>query len=133
MITEYGMSEKYRNMTLPKTSSGIEGVNGGREYSEATQEYIDNYKATTGKTSIFDGCTYAEIELTFGRFSNIYVYQTESLDGGSFFDLPQEKYSLQVTYLGKNVAFPGGHDSDTYKKDENLLERTDLAFARATL
>ena len=29
-------------MTLPKTSSGIEGVNGGREYSEATQEYIDN-------------------------------------------------------------------------------------------
>ena len=42
MITEYGMSEKYRNMTLPKTSSGIEGVNGGREYSEATQEYIDN-------------------------------------------------------------------------------------------
>ena len=42
MITEYGMSEKYRNMTLPKTQSGIEGVNGGREYSEATQEYIDS-------------------------------------------------------------------------------------------
>ena len=42
MITEYGMSEKYRNMTLPKTNSGIEGVSGGREYSEATQEYIDN-------------------------------------------------------------------------------------------
>ena len=42
MITEYGMSEKFRNMTLPRTSSGIEGVSGGREYSEATQEYIDN-------------------------------------------------------------------------------------------
>ena len=42
MITEYGMSEKYRNMTLPKTQSGIEGVNGGREYSEAAQEYIDS-------------------------------------------------------------------------------------------
>ena len=42
MITEYGMSEKYRNMTLPKTNSGIEGVAGGREYSEAAQEYIDN-------------------------------------------------------------------------------------------
>ena len=42
MITEYGMSEKFRNMTLPKTNSGIEGVSGAKEYSEATQEYIDN-------------------------------------------------------------------------------------------
>ena len=42
MITEYGMSGKFRNMTLPKTNSGIEGVSGVREYSEATQEYIDN-------------------------------------------------------------------------------------------
>ena len=42
MITEYGMSERYRNMTLPKTNSGIDGVSGTREYSEATQEYIDN-------------------------------------------------------------------------------------------
>ena len=42
MITEYGMSEKFRNMTLPKTNSGIDGVSGGREYSEATQQYIDN-------------------------------------------------------------------------------------------
>ena len=42
MITEYGMSDKFRNMTLPKTNSGIEGVSGAREYSEATQEYIDN-------------------------------------------------------------------------------------------
>lgn len=42
MITEYGMSERYRNMTLPRTQSGIEGVSGGREYSEATQEYIDS-------------------------------------------------------------------------------------------
>ena len=42
MITEYGMSDKFRNITLPKTNSGIDGVSGAREYSEATQEYIDN-------------------------------------------------------------------------------------------
>lgn len=41
MICEYGMSEKFRNMTLPKESSGIEGVGGAKGYSEATQEYID--------------------------------------------------------------------------------------------
>ncbi len=45
MITEYGMSERYRNMTLPKTNSGIEGVSGSREYSEKTQEYIDTETA----------------------------------------------------------------------------------------
>lgn len=42
MITEYGMSEKFRNMTLPRSSSGIEGVSGAKEYSEATQQYVDN-------------------------------------------------------------------------------------------
>ena len=41
MICEYGMSELFKNLTLPKGSSGIEGVAGGREYSEDTQKYID--------------------------------------------------------------------------------------------
>ena len=103
-----------------------------------TQKYIDDYYAAMGKQSIFAGSSYAEIELTFGRFSNIYVYRQEDL-GGSFFNLPQEIYSLQVTYLGKNVAFPGGHDGKNddgsliYPLCEGLLERTDLAFAKASL
>ena len=41
MICEYGMSERFKNLTLPKSSSGLEGVAGGREYSEDTQKYID--------------------------------------------------------------------------------------------
>ena len=105
---------------------------------EVTQTYLDKYAETTGRQSIFAGSSYAEIELTFGRFSNIYVYRQEDL-GGSFFNLPQEIYSLQVTYLGKNVAFPGGHDGKNddgsliYPLCEGLLERTDLAFAKAVL
>ena len=105
---------------------------------EVTQTYLDKYAETTGRQSIFAGSSYAEIELTFGRFSNIYVYRQENL-GGSFFNLPQEIYSLQVTYLGKNVAFPGGHDGKNddgsliYPLCEGLLERTDLAFAKASL
>ncbi|MHC1693118.1 MAG: ATP-dependent zinc metalloprotease FtsH [Sphaerochaetaceae bacterium] len=43
MITEFGMSERYRNITLPSTTS--QGLGGAREYSEATQEYIDNETA----------------------------------------------------------------------------------------
>ena len=41
MICEYGMSEKFKNLTLPMKSSGIDGVGGSREYSEETQKYID--------------------------------------------------------------------------------------------
>jgi cell division protease FtsH len=43
MITEFGMSEKYRNITLPSTTK--QGFGGSREYSEAAQEYIDNETA----------------------------------------------------------------------------------------
>ncbi len=43
MITEFGMSEKYRNITLPSTTS--QGLGGSREYSEVAQEYIDGETA----------------------------------------------------------------------------------------
>ncbi|MFA6846620.1 MAG: ATP-dependent zinc metalloprotease FtsH [Sphaerochaetaceae bacterium] len=45
MIKEFGMSEKFKNITLPTTDSGIQGIGGSREYSESTQQYIDNETA----------------------------------------------------------------------------------------
>ena len=48
MITEYGMSEKFRNITLPTgQSQNMLGAGLGvqREYSEATQQYIDSETA----------------------------------------------------------------------------------------
>ncbi|HKL56982.1 MAG TPA: ATP-dependent zinc metalloprotease FtsH [Sphaerochaeta sp.] len=45
MIQEFGMSEKYRNITLPVTQSGIAGVGGSRAFSEKAQEYIDSETA----------------------------------------------------------------------------------------
>jgi len=50
MITEYGMSEKYRNIALPSGDSSQQGSmlglgKGLREYSEATQQYIDDETA----------------------------------------------------------------------------------------
>ena len=41
MICEYGRSQKFRNLTLPRQDSGIDGVGGSRNYSEDTQKYID--------------------------------------------------------------------------------------------
>jgi len=43
MISEFGMSEKYRNITLPSTTK--QGLGGSREYSERAQEYIDSETA----------------------------------------------------------------------------------------
>src|SRR5574344_780264 len=45
MITDYGMSEKFKNMTLGKSGKGYGGPQEPelvREYSEETQMYIDN-------------------------------------------------------------------------------------------
>ena len=42
MITEYGMSERFRNVTLTKRNNGyLEGAGSQKEYSESTQQYID--------------------------------------------------------------------------------------------
>ncbi len=45
MIQEFGMSERYRNITLPTAQSGIAGVGGSRAFSEKAQEYIDSETA----------------------------------------------------------------------------------------
>jgi len=49
MITEYGMSTKFRNVYLPSTRSatflGNDVSMGQREYSESTQQYIDEETA----------------------------------------------------------------------------------------
>lgn len=42
MITTYGMSEKYRNVCLPIDKNGMQGIPGAKQFSEKTQEYIDN-------------------------------------------------------------------------------------------
>jgi cell division protease FtsH len=51
MITDYGMSEKFRNVALSKHGSGYTGGYQEpqlvREYSESTQTYIDEQIATT--------------------------------------------------------------------------------------
>ena len=45
MISEYGMSEKFKNVVLPSTRTPLfmpgESIPGEREYSESTQQYID--------------------------------------------------------------------------------------------
>ena len=51
MITDYGMSERYRNVALTKRGAGLLGPGNeqvmAREYGEDTQKYIDETVAAT--------------------------------------------------------------------------------------
>ena len=51
MITDYGMSERYRNVALTKRGAGMMGPSAepvmAREYGEETQRYIDETVAAT--------------------------------------------------------------------------------------
>jgi cell division protease FtsH len=51
MITDYGMSERYRNVALTKRGAGMIGPSAepvmAREYGEETQRYIDETVAAT--------------------------------------------------------------------------------------
>ena len=84
-----------------------------------TDGYAERYSKRTGKDaaqSVFAGCLYAQIEITFGRISNIFVY-TSDPDTTGILAADQEVYNLQISYLGPNL---GGlpHTADYCKKCE---------------
>jgi cell division protease FtsH len=73
MITEFGMSERYRNITLPTTNSGIAGISGAREYSEKAQEYIDS------KTAKIVGERYKQVKSNLEKNKEALIAITEEL------------------------------------------------------
>lgn len=84
-----------------------------------TDGYAERYSKRTGKDaaqSVFAGCLYAQIEITFGRISNIFVY-TSDPDTTGILAADQEVYNLQISYLGPNLGdLP--HTADYCKKCE---------------
>lgn len=87
MITEYGMSEKYRNITLPSTTS--QGLGGAREYSEVAQEYIDSETArvVNGRYAI----VLEQLRANQGLLEKIteLLLDKESIGGDEFKELAQ--------------------------------------------
>ena len=77
-----------------------------------TDGYAERYSERTGKDasqSVFAGCLYAQIEITFGRISNIFVY-TSDPDTTGILAADQEIYNLQISYLGPNLgSMPTGY------------------------
>ena len=84
-----------------------------------TDGYAERFTQRTGldpKYSLFTGSLYVQIELTFDRISNIFVYRADAETTG-ILAADKEVYNLQISYLGPNLgAMP--HTADYCKKCE---------------
>ncbi len=82
MISEFGMSEKYRNITLPSTTK--QGLGGAREYSEKAQEYIDSETARIIAERY--GIVLDNLKKNRDTIENItrILLEKEVIDGGEF-------------------------------------------------
>lgn len=74
-------------------------------------EYIEKYKAETGKDSLFAGSKYATMEFAYDRFASIVIYAEENLGGGISAD--KEIYKLEAVYFGPIVTIPS-YDSEPW-------------------
>lgn len=99
MLTEYGMSEKFRNVYLSesrgKTYIGHQSGPSSREYSEATQQYIDD------ETARLISDRYGRVKKTIEEHREILVelaerlIKKEVLDGKEFEDIIMDREEKQ--------------------------------------
>ena len=71
-----------------------------------TDGYAERFTQRTGldpKYSLFTGSLYVQIELTFDRISNIFVYRADAETTG-ILAADKEVYNLQISYLGPNLG-----------------------------
>ena len=99
MITDFGMSDKYRNVTLGK---GVLGNRGGdpslvREFSEQTQNYIDEEIARIMKER------YDFVLKLLGKHKSLIDYianrlmEVETIEGKEFYDIVNgESHCLEL-------------------------------------
>ena len=89
MITEFGMSERYRNITLPSTTS--QGFGGSREYSEVAQEYIDSETARIVNSRYAVVLDHLKKNRSALENITIKLLENEVIDGGEFQTLAQNE------------------------------------------
>ncbi len=107
MIVDFGMSDKFKNMTLGK---GVLGNRGGeptivREFSEETQKYVDEEIARV----MAERYKYVVKLLTGHKELLEYVsnrlLEIETMDGKEFYDIVNaEKHTAEITAKAKKSA-----------------------------
>lgn len=93
MITEYGMSDKFRNITLPGGRSSTmlgTGFGSSREYSEETQNYVDGETARIVNSRYEQVLTLLKEKEPLLRFITDKLLEHEALDGKQFASLIEQ-------------------------------------------
>lgn len=118
MIVDFGMSDKFKNMTLGK---GVLGNRGGeptivREFSEETQKYVDEEIARV----MAERYKYVVKLLTGHKELLEYVsnrlLEIETMDGKEFYDIVNaEKHTAEITAKAKKSASTVKKTSGTKK------------------
>ena len=121
MITVYGMSDKFKNITLGK---GVLGNRGGepslvREFSEETQKYIDE------EISRIINDRYEYVLKTLSEHKDLLEYisnrlkEVETMEGKEFYDIVKgEQHCKQLEVL----ALENQEKSESEKSDEAKTE-----------
>ena len=105
MIVDYGMSSKFKNMTLGK---GVLGNRGGdpnlvREFSEETQNYIDNEIASIMEERYQYVLKLLEDHKPLLEFISTRLKEKETMDGKEFYDIVNgAKHCAEITAQEEN-------------------------------
>ena len=123
MIVDYGMSDKFENMTLGK---GVRGYSGGepeliREFSEETQKYIDEEIARMMKES------YTKVVALLKSHKDLLDYiarrlmEKETMDGKEFAEIVKAEGHCKELEDKSSIAL----DDKTEKVEKDIEEKTD--------
>ena len=127
MITVYGMSDKFKNITLGK---GVLGNRGGepslvREFSEETQKYIDE------EISRIINDRYEYVLKTLSEHKDLLEYisnrlkEVETMEGKEFYDIVKgEQHCKQLEVLAlENQEKSESAKSESEKSEEAKTEQ----------
>ena len=137
MITDFGMSDKFKNMTLGK---GVLGNRGGepslvREYSEETQNYIDSEIARIMDERYKHVLEVLNAHKDLLEFIANRLMEIETMDGKEFYDIVNgEKHCKQLEYDSKTQQNESKSDSDEspVTQEEEKCESAQIAQAESS-
>ncbi|MDR3344985.1 MAG: hypothetical protein LBT21_05290 [Oscillospiraceae bacterium] len=80
-----------------------------------SKEYLEKYKAEHGTSSVFDGTSRIEVDITYGKIQRIALF-TDSTSG--VFKAPKESVRWEIFYKGPRFDLPK-YDDDGKERDKN--------------
>ncbi|MBO7421565.1 MAG: AAA family ATPase, partial [Spirochaetaceae bacterium] len=123
MITDYGMSDKFKNITLGK---GVLGNRGGepsivREFSEETQKFIDEEMARIMEERYQHVLSVLREHKQLLEYIANRLIEIETMDGKEFADIIKAEADLSQKLIAQNNAPADGSASEN-KSEESAVQ-----------